>query len=99
MKVFKRRVFRCPTCGAEVDPWCWDDDPAPICATCGTPYAALVETPVETHGIIPDSIPGGILIRHGICHEDGTPKRYDSMTEIRKAARAKGLALYGETPK
>jgi hypothetical protein len=46
-----------------------------------------------------DSIPGGLWIRHGICNDDGTPKRYDSVTDIRKAAAAKGLTIYGETPK
>lgn len=47
--------------------------------------------PRQANGIIPDGIPGGILIKHGICNEDGTPRRYDSRTEIRRAAKAKGL--------
>lgn len=42
-------------------------------------------------GVIDDSIPGGILIKNGICNDDGTPKRYYSHTEIRKAAEAKHM--------
>lgn len=37
-----------------------------------------------------DSIPGGIWIKHGLCNEDGTPKRYDSKSEIRRAEKEKG---------
>lgn len=42
-----------------------------------------------------DEIPGGIMIANGICHEDGTPKRFDSRSEIRKEAAAKGLVEWG----
>jgi hypothetical protein len=48
--------------------------------------------------IIGDDIPGGLMVPHGICHPDGTPKRYDSKSDIRKALRAKGLCIEGETP-
>ena len=42
-------------------------------------------------GVIADSIPGGIMMKHGICNEDGTPKRYDSWSEVRRAAKEKNL--------
>lgn len=41
--------------------------------------------------VISDSIRGGVLIEHGLCHDDGTPKRYYSHSEINRAAEAKGL--------
>lgn len=41
--------------------------------------------------VIPDSIPGGFLAKHGICEDDGTPKRYDSKSEMKAAAAARGL--------
>jgi hypothetical protein len=44
----------------------------------------------------PDSIPGGVLIAHGLCNPDGTPRRYDSHSEIRAAAEAKGLMSWSE---
>jgi hypothetical protein len=49
--------------------------------------------------VLSDSIPGGIWIKHGICNDDGTPKRYDSLTDIRRAANEKGWTLSGDTPK
>lgn len=45
-------------------------------------YAAPV------HG---DDIPGGLYIKHGLCHKDGTPRRFDSKSEIRRAAKEAGL--------
>ena len=41
--------------------------------------------------VIPDSIPGGVWIRHGICNDDGTPRRYDSHSEMREAAKVKNM--------
>lgn len=43
-----------------------------------------------------DSIEGGIDIAHGLCHEDGTPKRYYSRTEIKRACDAKGVIPWTE---
>jgi hypothetical protein len=53
------------------------------------------EWPFCPHGfgnsnVITDDIPGGVEIRHAICNEDGTPKRYYSKSEIAQAAKAKG---------
>jgi hypothetical protein len=39
----------------------------------------------------PDSIPGGVEIAHGICNEDGSPRRYYSRSEIKTACAVKGL--------
>ena len=50
-------------------------------------------------GVRGDDIPGGILIRHGICNADGTPKKYYSKTEIRRAADEKGYTIGDDTPK
>lgn len=41
--------------------------------------------------IIPDDIPGGVLIEHGLCNDDGTPRRYYSNSEIKQACAQKGL--------
>jgi hypothetical protein len=49
--------------------------------------------------VIQDSIPGGEMIEHAICHADGTPRRFDSKSDIRKAARAAGWTRSGDTPK
>ena len=95
---FKQRVFVCD-CGATVTAWRWNTDPNPVCVCAkvmdeqGT--VALGQAP----GVLGDTIPGGVWIRHGLCHADGTPKRYDSLTEIRREAARRGYTLYGETPK
>ncbi len=53
----------------------------------------------QSCGIITDEIPGGIEIKHGICNPDGTPKRYYSKTEIRRAANERGYTISGDTPR
>lgn len=45
-------------------------------------------------GAISDEIPGGIEIKHGLCHEDGTPRRYYSKSEIMREAKARGMTNY-----
>lgn len=60
----------------------------PPCPTCGEPTDTLWRT---SSNIIADEIPGGIWIAHGICNDDGTPKKYYSKSEIARAAKEKGL--------
>lgn len=50
-------------------------------------------------GVIGDDIPGGYDVKNGVCWPDGTPRRFYSKSEIRKAAHAAGLTIGGETPK
>lgn len=42
----------------------------------------------------PDSIPGGLLIHHGLCNPDGTPRRYDSHSEIALECQKRGLVKW-----
>jgi hypothetical protein len=62
----------------------------PACRHCGAPTERLWKAS-GTAAVIGDDIPGGIDIRHGLCHEDGTPKRYYAKSEIARAAKAKGF--------
>lgn len=55
--------------------------------------------PANTILISTDDIPGGVEIRHGLCNEDGTPRRYYSKTDIRREANRRGLTQKGDTPK
>ena len=64
------------------------------------PVVACEECGAETsrvwlgHGasVIPDDIPGGILIRHGLCDPDtGEPVRYYSKSDIAREAKKRGL--------
>ncbi len=40
-----------------------------------------------------------VWIRHGICHEDGSPRRFRSKAEMKKAAFEAGVTQGGDTPK
>jgi hypothetical protein len=82
-------MHRCPDCGG---PLAFGD--YPFCK--GNP---MMHQPMHTPAVHGDDIPGGLMVPHGICNPDGTPKRYDSKSEIRRALRAKGLCVDGETPK
>lgn len=66
----------------------------PACPTCGEPTETLWKG--KTNAVIPDEIPGGVLIYHGICNDDGTPRRYYSKSEIAAAAKAKGYRNHVE---
>lgn len=61
----------------------------PPCPTCG----GATETVWlgKANGVIPDEIPGGLEIRHGLCNEDGSPRKYYSWTEIKREAKKRGL--------
>lgn len=82
----------CPGCGdAHADVWI--DTEAPNYGTCKT-----CRIPMERHrryaqatATHSDSYRGGIWIEHGLCHRDGTPRRYDSQTEIDREAKRRGL--------
>lgn len=72
-----------------------------ICDRCYQPLSdgehGLYKCPLQPRvaaAIWADAIPGGLLIEHGLCNEDGTPKRYDSRSEIKAACELKGLVPY-----
>lgn len=63
--------------------------PTVPCPTCGKlTERAWIGKP---SGVIGDDIPGGIWMRHGICNEDGSPRKYYSKSEIAKEAERRGL--------
>lgn len=61
----------------------------PPCPTCGGATSTLWAASASVAG---DDIPGGMWISHGICNEDGTPKKYYTKSDMARAAKAKGLA-------
>jgi hypothetical protein len=79
----------CPGCGdAHADLWIDTAAPEyPWCARCRRPLERGHSAPAA-HS---DSYRGGIWIEHGLCHPDGTPRRYDSQSEIDREARKRGL--------
>lgn len=58
-----------------------------LCDKCGRVLIKLIRMGT----VVPDDIPGGLLVKHGICNGDGSPRRYYSKSEIRKACAEKGV--------
>lgn len=71
------------------------NDPFPACPTCGEQTSILWTQTAAVHG---DELPVGYAAKHGVCHPDGTPRRFDSMTELKRALNEKGLVISGDTP-
>jgi hypothetical protein len=60
----------------------------PCCPECGASTSRCWTVPSATdavHGEI------DIVVRHGLCHPDGSPRRFESRQALRRAARAAGL--------
>lgn len=63
--------------------------PDVTCPKCGKPTErAWIGKPAA---VVQDSIEGGIWIRHGLCNEDGSPRKYYSKSEIAAEAKRRGL--------
>jgi len=70
------------------------------CEKCGKELQ-VGDFPFCPHGmgsgrVVQDSIEGGVLIEHGLCNPDGTPKRYYSKSEIAAEAKRRGLVNWVE---
>lgn len=98
--VMKKRFYVC-SCGADLVEIRWSNDPLPTCPKdgCGLEmhedYGQFGLAP----GIIGDEIPGGLEIKHGLCNPDGSPRKFYSKSDIRKAAWEAGYTISGETPR
>lgn len=78
-------------------------NPDSTCPKCGQALT-IGEWPFCPHGrahfqVIGDDIPGGVVIKHGICNPDGSPRTYYSYSSMRKEAKERGLFQGGDTPK
>lgn len=60
----------------------------PPCPSCGEVTETLWRS---VNNVIGDDIPGGIEIRHGLCWPDGSPRKFYSHSEMRRAAKEAGL--------
>lgn len=94
---YRMRHYRCESCGTEIAELRWDTDLEPICV-CGKRTLETINASLSGNApfVIGDEI--DIEIRHGICNADGTPRRFRSRTELKKAERAAGYCVLGDTP-
>jgi len=82
----------CQTCGKEsIDVLMPIAEREQPCECGGTMVRAWLTKP---GGVIGDDIPGGYEVKHGLCHEDGTPRKFYSKSEMARAAKERGLTNY-----
>lgn len=82
----------CETCQADqldvfLQSW---RDPIPDCPVCLGPRVKVWRS--HANSVIGDEC--DVMVKHAICNEDGTPRRYQSRAEMAKAAAAKGMTNY-----
>jgi hypothetical protein len=94
---FKLRHFICPDLHTHKEFW-WGKNEPPLCPTCNLPTAEGEPARAQKAAyVIGDEC--DVMVRHGICNPDGTPKRYTSKEEMRRAAYEQGLTQGTDTPK
>lgn len=98
--IMKKRAYVC-SCGADLVDYRWESDPLPTCPKegCGKEMHEDFGQFGLAPSVIGDDIPGGYEVKHGICNPDGTPRKFYSKSELRRAAWENGWTISGETPK
>ncbi len=84
---FKERRYECPN-GHKAKLLRWDTDPLPQCADCGLALQTEFQLSGKSACVIGDEC--DITVEHGLCNEDGSPRRYRSKSDMRAAAKALG---------
>lgn len=74
----------------------WDSDFPLPCPTCGG--LTSLEPVGHAHGVIGDEL-HGYEARHAVCHPDGTPRKFYSKTELKRALNEVGYSIHGDTPR
>lgn len=77
----------CPACDTYRIDALVDREHMPACDQCGGQTTRAWLSAPSVHA---DEIPGGVLIHHGLCNADGSPRRYYSKTEIAAEAKRRG---------
>jgi hypothetical protein len=94
---YREWTLECPAHGL-FKVWAWSSRLDEHCPTCHQEAPIYIEPRGSAPGIATDDIPGGMQVRHGICWPDGTPRRVDSKTELKRALNEAGLSIKGDTP-
>jgi len=97
-RVYREWEVECD-CGFSGRIWAWADKLPLPCSSCGGDTTLVDNQIGKAPGVVSDGIPGGQYIPHAICNPDGSPKRYDSKTDIKRALNKAGWTIAGDTPK
>jgi putative FmdB family regulatory protein len=82
----------CRACGEQFDRLEPITPPDVACPKCGSPTERAWCS--KAPGAIPDNVPGGIHVSNALCHEDGSPRRFDSKSEMHRYAKEHGWTNY-----
>jgi hypothetical protein len=96
---YKEWPFRCAHCGKRWRDLAWSYDLPVNCPDCNLTAHLDYDDHNVSAAVVGDDIPGGIEIRHGVCNDDGSPRRFYSRTELKRALNEKGLTISGDTPR
>jgi hypothetical protein len=94
--LFTTRQFACESCSHRERVLGWNYDAAPECPEGHGSLTIDHGQHGQSAGVIPDQIPGGVEVKHGICNPDGTPRRYYSKSEMAREAYKRGLTNHVE---
>jgi hypothetical protein len=89
---YKEHRLWCETCKNRATYLFWTHEPTPPCRDCGGALEPVAGQDQKAACVIGDEI--DVLIPHGLCHADGTPRRFTSKSELRAAEKAAGLVNY-----
>jgi hypothetical protein len=94
-----REWFVACECGFEGSTWGWSYDLPFDCPNCTLETFLIDRNPKfgEAPGISGDEL-HGYEAKHGVCNPDGSPRRFDSKTELYRALNEAGLKIAGDTP-
>ena len=96
LDTYKKRHFRCENNHLLTD-LRWGKDPSPICADCSKEMYETIGPGNLSAYVIGDEC--DVVIRHGACWPDGTPRHFNSKAEIKRVAYEAGWTQWGNTPK
>lgn len=91
---YAKHRLRCSACQAVFAAYVWGHESDRWRSDCcQAPAHEAEEAPGRGTAVIGDEV--DLVFQHGICHDDGTPRRFRSRTEIRQACLEKGWRNVG----
>ncbi len=91
--VFKTRTYYCAGCDDTKTHLAWDYNQLD-CGTCGNRLQEAGTSRSDAPNVIGDEC--DVVVKHGICWPDGTPRHYGSKSEMRRVAAEMGLQQHVE---
>ncbi len=89
---FKEHRLWCGSCKERATYLFWTHEATPPCRTCGGALEEFYGQNRKGPCIIGDEI--DVTITNGVCHPDGTPRRFRSRSELRLAEKMAGVVPY-----